>query len=660
MNKGYMGRVLWVDLSSGHFREEKIPDHVYAQFLSGMGLAAYLLYNRMPAGADPLGPDNILGFVSGLLTGTGSLFTGRWMVVGKSPLTGGWGDSNCGGNLSPAIKHCGYDGIFFKGVSAKPVYLLIDKGHVALKDASPVWGLDTIATEEALKKSSGGRRFRVACIGPGGEKKSLIAGIANDGGRMAARSGLGAVMGAKNLKAVVLGGAQRIQCHNFKAVKALSQKCNDAVQFMLPFPPSPILAYFGTVLRALPAQPNTDILLFNTVLNLMLKKWGTASLNQLLIELGDSPIKNWKGSNEDFGRDRSERLSPEAFSDCVIVKYHCYSCPLGCGGICTKAGHLQETHKPEYETVLALGGLCLNDDPESIFIVNDMLNRAGMDTISVGGTVAFAIECYEQGLLTPQDVDGLDLTWGNSRAIIALVEKMIRREGIGDILADGVKVASQKIGKGSEAFAIHAGGQELAMHDGRFDPGFALHNCVEPTPGRHTIGSQLYYELYRLWDQIENLPEPDLLYLKRSKFEPDKEKATAAAACSQFVNVMNGAGGCLYAALLGPKRFPLFQWLNAATGWNHTPEDYMQIGARIQTLRQAFNVKHGIEPKDIKMTDRALGRPPLDAGANKGRSISIERMMRDYWEAFGWEPETGKPRPEALYQMGFKAPSNAR
>jgi aldehyde:ferredoxin oxidoreductase len=420
---------------------------------------------------------------------------------------------------------------------------------------------------------------------------------------------------------------------------------------MLPMPPSSILAYFGAVLRALPAQPKTEVLLFNTVLNLMLKKWGTASLNQLMIELGDTPIKNWKGSNEDFGREKSEHLSPDVFSDGVIVKYHCYSCPLGCGGICRSSGKSGESHKPEYETVMALGGLCLNEDPASIFLLNDMLNRAGMDTISVGGTVAFAIECYERGILTREAVDGLDLQWGNSRAIVALVDKMIRREGIGDLLADGVKVASQKIGQGSEAFAVHAGGQELAMHDGRFDPGFALHNCVEPTPGRHTVGSQLYYELFRLWEQVDNLPEPDIIYLKRSKFEPDKEKAVAAAACSQFVNVMNGAGGCLYAALLGPERFPLFAWLNAATGWNQKPADYMKIGTRIQTLRQAFNIKHGIEPRSVKMTDRALGRPPLTSGANKGRTIKIEQMMRDYWEALGWDARTGHPHPEQLDRM---------
>ncbi len=647
MSFGFMGKVLWVDLSTGLISEETVPEKIYRRYLSGTGLGAYFLYDRIPAGADPLGPDNILGFLSGVLTGTGSLFTGRWMVVGKSPLTGTWGDANCGGDFSPAIKRCGYDGIFFRGSSPRPVYLCIEKGKAALRDAADVWGLDAIETEKQLTKASKCKHPRVACIGPAGEKRSLISGIVNDGGRIAARSGLGAVMGAKKLKAVVLDGAQRIKSHDSKEVKRLSQACNEAVQFMLPFPPSPILAYFGTVLRTLPAQPATEILFFNTILNIILKKWGTASLNQLMIELGDSPIKNWKGSTEDFDSEKSERLSPDVFSECVIVRYHCYSCPLGCGGICSKPGKFTETHKPEYESVIALGALCLNDDPDSIFLMNDRLNRAGMDTISVGGTVAFAIECYETGILTQADTDGLELSWGNSRAIVSLVEKMIAREGIGDLLADGVKAAAAKIGKGSEKYAIHAGGQELAMHDGRFDPGFALHNSVEPTPGRHTIGSQLYYELYGLWEKVPGLPEPSIIYLKNSKYKSDEEKAAAAAACSKFVNVMNGAGGCLYGALLGHARFPLFEWLNAATGWDFTPEQYLETGARIQTLRQSFNIKHGVDPLKNVMSSRALGRPPLKTGPNAGRSIPIEEMMRAYWRQFGWDARTGRPRSSA-------------
>lgn len=643
MPNGCMGKVLWVDLSSNAIREEIIPADIYQNYLSGIGLAVRLLYDRIPAKADPLGPDNILGFVAGLLTGTGSLFAGRWMAVAKSPLTGTWGDANCGGNFAPAIKRCGYDGIFFSGISEKPVYLCIDKGQTRLRDAGYIWGMDTKETERALKKETGAKNARIACIGPAGENLSLISGIANDGGRMAARSGLGAVMGSKNLKAVVLCGLKRVSAHDGRTIKTLSKKCNQSVQFMPPFPPAFVLTYLGSILRALPAQPKTEAIFFNTIYKIMLKKWGTSSLNQILIEIGDSPIKNWIGSNEDFGPEKSERLNPDVFSDCVMVKYHCYACPLGCGGICKKPGKFDETHKPEYETVLALGGLCLNDDPNSIFTMNEKLNRAGMDTISVGGTVAFAIECYEKGILTKADVNGLELTWGNSQAIMALVDLMIRREGIGDILADGVMAAAQRIEKGSAQYAIHAGGQELAMHDSRYDPGFAVHNCVEAAPGKHTIGSQLYYELFQLWEKVKGLPEPDIIYLKKSKYRPDTEKAIASAACSKFMNVMNGAGMCLYGAMLGAESFPLFEWLNAATGWGKTPEEYMRMGERIQTLKQMFNIKQGIEPSRIKMSDRTLGRPPLPVGANQGRTIPIEKLVRDYWNIFGWDPRSGKP-----------------
>jgi aldehyde:ferredoxin oxidoreductase len=639
----YMGKILWVDLGTGRIQAERTDPILYRQYLGGTGLAARILLDKIPPKADPLGPDNIIGFVSGLLTGTGSLFTGRWMVAAKSPLTGTWGDANCGGNFSPAIKRCGYDGIFFRGISPHPVYFCINDGKAEIRDARDVWGKDTKETEAFLKQNSGCRMPRIACIGQAGENLSLISGIANDGGRMAARSGLGAVMGAKQLKAVVLDGTRRIRVHDQAEVKRLSQKCNQNIQFMPPFPPAFVLAYMGAVLRALPAQPSTETLLFNTVYKRMLQKWGTASLNQILIEIGDSPIKNWKGSNEDFGQEHSEKLNPDVFSDCVIVKYHCYACPLGCGGICLHTGVSGETHKPEYETVLALGGLCLNDDADSIFRMNETLNRAGMDSISAGGTIAFAIECFERGILTTADTDGLELTWGNSAAIEVLMDRMIHRQGIGDLLADGVRVASRRIGQGSSVYAMHAGGQELAMHDGRYDPGFALHNTVEATPGRHTIGSQMYYELFQLWEKVPDLPEPGLIYMKRSKYVPDREKAVAAAACSTYMNVINGSGACMYGALLGTADFPLFDWLNAATGWHLSPRDYLDIGARIQTVKQQFNIKQGIDPMDISVTDRALGRPPLTAGANRGRSVPIEKMVRDYWDVMGWHPKTGAP-----------------
>ncbi|WP_319406205.1 aldehyde ferredoxin oxidoreductase family protein [uncultured Desulfosarcina sp.] len=651
MGHAYMGKVLWVDLSTGTITTESIPDRLYTRFLSGTGLASWLLYQRIPPGADPLGPDNILGFVSGVLTGSGSLFTGRWMAVGKSPLTGTWGDTNCGGNLAPGIKGCGVDGIFFTGRSNHPVYLYADTKGAELRDASHLWGQDAIETERLLIEENGRRqRVRVACIGIAGERRSLISGIVNHGGRLAARSGLGAVMGAKGLKAVVLCGAHRVHAYDRPRMKALSLSCNAHVAFQPPFLNGTMTAYLGTLMRFLPTQMEIDGMLYKV----MLEKWGTVNQNQIAIEIGDAPVMNWKGSNRDFGLEASRPIDPDEFTRPVVAKYFCYSCPLGCGGISLAPDGKTEVHRPEYESTIALGGLCLNKDTDSIYYLNELLNRAGMDTISVGGTVAFAVECFETGILTSADTDGLKLTWGNTEAIVQLVEKMVRREGIGDLLADGTKRAAEKIGKGAGKMAIHAGGQEPGMHDGRYDPGFALHNVVEATPGRHTIGAYMYYEMFQLWRKIPELPNPFLFYLKGSKYQANREKAIMGAACSQYMNVINGAGCCLFGAFLGAHRIPVFDWLNAATGWDFSPDEYMVIGHRIQTVKQLFNIKQGIDPKDIRLSKRLLGDPPQTEGANKGRTVPLEKLRRYYWREMGYDMDSGVPTDTCLAQLGLE------
>ncbi len=642
-----MGKILWVDLSHGEWREEALSEEVYERFLSGVGLAAYILYQNIPPGAEPLGPQNILGFVPGLLTGTGSLFTGRWMVVGKSPLTGTWGEANCGGTFSPAIKQCGYDGIFFKGISKKPVYLYADHGKTELRDASGLWGKDTLETVEILTKDTHGKKPCVACIGPAGEKLSLISGISNDQARIAARSGLGAVMGSKKLKAVVLAGAKRIIPHDRKEMHILSKKCNESIK--LKFPLWLISKYFGVLLGLIPFfQMRMSGMLFKA----LLQKWGTTGMNWICIELGDAPIKNWKGSNKDLGSGGLRSADPDLFQEAVNVKYHCYSCPLGCGGI-RETKEKDSLYKPEYETVIALGELLMNENMESIVLINDLLNRAGMDTISAGGTAAFAIESFEKGVLTKKDTDGLELNWGNTEALTKLFEKMVARQGIGDLLADGSKVAAKKLGKNSIQYAIQAGGQELAMHDGRRDPGYALHSSVEPAPGRHSLGSQLNYEMFALWKKVEGLPKGKMLYLKDSKYKANKEKAVWAAACSCYTQLFNSAGLCMFGAFLGASRLNFFEWLNAATGWEKTPEEYMEIGKRIQTLKQAFNILHGIDPRALKVSARATGNPPLEEGVNKGRNVPLEKMMNDYWEEMGWDPEAGKPTRAILEQLGI-------
>jgi aldehyde:ferredoxin oxidoreductase len=643
--KGVMGKIMMVDLGTGTIEIQPVPDKVYETLLSGMGLAAHVLYREIPAQADPLGPDNVLGFVSGLLTGTGALFTGRWMVTGKSPLTGSWGEANCGGYFSPAIKRCGVDGIFFKGISTAPVYLHVDHKGARLRDATALWGRDAVDTEEALKKIH--NRAKVACIGQAGEQTSLISGVSTDKGRMAARSGLGAVMGSKRLKAVVLQGQQRIPVHNRGKMKAVSKICSKWVGFQPPFVPGWLTGPLGIVMRILPFAATQDGLLYK----IMLRKWGTVSMNQTSVEMGDAPVKNWLGSSRDWGLFKSFSTNPDRFTKTEVSKFHCYSCPLGCGGICKTKGKYKQTHKPEYETVLSFGGFVMNKDMDTVFTLNETLNRAGMDTISAGHVVAFAMECWEKGIIREKDTEGQSLKWGDPKAVEFLIQAMINRKGIGHVLADGVKAAAARLGPEAQAMALHCGGQEPAMHDARNDPGFALHYSVEPAPGRHTNGAGLYYEMYQLWKKVKGLPNPGLGHFKSSRYKKNITHARVGKANSEFLNVMNGAGACLFGGFLGASRIRIFDWLNAATGWRFTPEEYMEKGGNIQVLKQAFNIKQGFDPKTATAPDRILGIPAQRHGANKNRTVDVETMMRDYWRLFGWDPDTGQPHEDTVNRV---------
>jgi aldehyde:ferredoxin oxidoreductase len=646
----YSGKVLWVDLTTQTIAEKTLSEDIYTQFLGGIGLGAWMLYQHIPALADPLGPDNILGFLPGLLTGTPTLYTGRWMAVGKSPLTGTWGEANCGGYLSMAIKQCGYDGIFFVGISAEPVYLLVESSGPQLHNAADLWGMDTCQVEDTLiARHTIKKKPAVACIGQAGEKVSLIAGISHDHGRMAARSGLGAVMGSKKLKALVLAGSRRVLISNPQQMKTLSKKTQKFAGITLPLPnwSSP---WFGRILRNRWIAIRLDGILSNSVI----KKWGSSGYNQCFNEWDDSPVKNWTGSHLDFPVKRSDAFSINRVMADEIQKYHCLACPTGCGGHFSPQKYPDHTHKPEYETFQSFGGLLLNDDYQSVIMINDLLNRAGMDSISAGSTIGAAIEWYTKGLINRETTAGLELTWGNAPAIIDLVHQMIAREGFGAYLADGVKTAAEKLGIQDRQGCIHAGGQELGMHDPRLDPGFAIHASVEPNPGRHTTGALLYYDMHRLWKVIPHLPHTPLLGRKKAIYTPSIQQSLSCVATSCYVNFYNSLGVCFYGAFLGADRLLYFDQVNAACGWQHTPEHYMQVGQRIQTLKQLFNVKQGIEPLSISPSRRALGLPPLVRGGNRGNSLDLDTMRRFYWQAIGWDPGSGIPLLETVGQLGLE------
>jgi aldehyde:ferredoxin oxidoreductase len=541
------------------------------------------------------------------------------MAVCKSPLTGGWGDANSGGYFGSALKAAGWDAIFVSGAAATPKIIAITDERIAIEDASDLWGLDTVETEQAIQKATGDKKIRTACIGPASEKISLISGIVNDRGRIAARSGVGAVMGAKKLKALAVSGSGKLTVADKDSLDRLRKN-------------------FIQEMRDMPGMPQA------------LMKHGTCGFTESLVASGATPIKNWTLA----GRQAFSNLDKIANGDAIVRhqtrKYACANCPIACGGIFNVTSGrypVGETHKPEYETIGAFGTMCMCDDFESIIKLNDMCNRGGLDTISAGTALAFAMECFENGLISESDTDGIQLTWGNAEAMIAMIAKMIAREGFGDILADGVRIAAEKIGGSAEKFAVHVGGQEPGLHSALFLPSRGTGYVCDPTPGRHTAAPMARID--GVPGQFGPYPE-----LKFDQFEKYiySGKGSMSAKASNYLQVGASAGVCLM-PLMFFGNYPLVEFLNAVTGWNLDIEDVLTTGARIQTVRHCFNLREGIQASDVKLPKRMLGRPPQKKGPLSGVTIDVDRLVRDYRQAMGWDPDSGKPEAGTLEKLGL-------
>jgi aldehyde:ferredoxin oxidoreductase len=609
MARGYMGKMLFVDLSKNELRDEALDEKLCRQFIGGYGIGARILFSQQKAGVDPLGPDSILGILSGPFTGTPAVSGTRFTVAAKSPLTGGWGDANSGGYFGAFMKFAGYDALFFSGISPKPVYLFINNGKAELRDAAHLWGKDTYVTEEMLK-SELGKDAEVACIGPSGERLSLISAVINRG-RTAARSGLGAVMGSKMLKAVVVKGNMKVPLADEAETKELRRKWQ--------------------------AQLGGHIV--------WLKPFGTPFLVDIGVQSGDSPVKNWTGVGmidfPDF-----QPIAKEAVMERTEKRFACYMCPIGCGG-CMKEGtgeyqYAAGTRRPEYETTAMFGTNCLNNNLESIIKAGDICDRYGIDTISAGAAIALAIECYEKGLITHRDTDGIEMTWGNHRSIVAMTEKLARREGFGDVLADGVKVAAEKIGKGADQYAIHIGGQELPAHDPKHGFYFATSYRMDPTPGRHFVGSEL-----------SDAPEYPSGLLPKFDLKSFSGRGGARKIGTSFHQTVVCAGMCLFVFWAFPNVEPIGEFMRAITGWDVTAEELLETGERIANLRQAFNIREGLNPLEFKMPGRVSGRPPLKEGPAAGVTVDEDTMIREYLTAMDWDLKTAKPSKRKLLELGL-------
>ena len=592
MIAGYMGKLLFVNLSTGEINEEAPDESLYRDFIGGYGIGARILYSRQKGGVDPLGPDNMLGLITGPLTGSPAIGGSRYQAVAKSPLTGGWGDANSGGHFGPYLKFAGYDGVFFTGISEKPVYLFVDNEKAELKDATHLWGKDTYETEDTLRAEHG-KRSRAICIGPAGERLARVACIITHKGDAAGRSGLGAVMGSKKLKAVVAMGDKKVPIADMETAKRLRQ------EQIADLKESGFLKRF---------HHN-----------------GTGGHGDWSAHAGDTPVKNWGGIGVIDLPDVSGLNVSKVVTN-IAKRIGCWNCPAACKGS-LKAGtgeykYPAENHRLEYETIGAFGANCANTYVESINMASHLCNAYGMDTISAGSIIAFAMECYENGIITKADTDGIELTWGNHQALVAMTEKMVKREGFGDVLADGIKLAAEKIGKGAEEFAVHSGGQEMGMHDPKLDnaPGLggkaaAAMYKMDATPGRHT-----------------------------QDFGPHG-----------FMNHLNNAmGTCMIIFMWPTARGPYAQRvINAVTGLERSMEELLKAGERIANLRHVFTLREGINPLDRFIHPRIIGRPPQKDGPLADVSPDIEAQT--YWclGALDWDRITTKPSKNKLLELGL-------
>jgi len=628
MLKGYTGNILRVNLSTGTISTEPLPEDVARKYVGGRGLSAKILFDELKPGIDPLGPDNKMVIASGPLPGIPFSGNSRYSVCAKSPLGMGWGESYSGGFMAPKIKQSGYDAFIIEGVSKNPVWLYVNDGKAELRDASKYWGKSTAETENGIKKELGDtdkRQTSVATIGQAGEKKVRFAAIMNDLREAAGRSGMGAVMGSKKLKAWGCKGNQKFPVHDDKKLKDYVRQCVAEVKKGPYIQP---LHDYGTV-------GDTDD--------------GNAS--------GRLPTKNFTRATFEG----ADKLTGETIvsSGLLVGRDTCWACSTNCKRVVEAKEPYQldrELGGQEYETSAAFGSYCMNDDMYAVAKANQLCNLYGMDTISTGVVIGFAMEAYERGIITREQTGGLEIKWGSPDAILKLVELIGSREGIGDLFGEGVWRAAQKLGRGAEEFAMHVKGREVPMHEHRGKRNIGLMYAVADRGACHMEWEHDDYweaETYlrpELGLIAADLPNRTLLDYGPSKTKIAKILGDLWSMCNSLVvcvfDIYPG-GGIEYNTLLGI--------LNAATGWNMTMEEYMQVGERAIDLTRAFNAREGLTRKDDQLPKRMM--EPLPDGAFAGKPFSqeiLDTMLDNYYELRGWDKKTGTPTRAKLEAIGLK------
>ena len=608
--KGYMGKLLRIDLSRQSATEEPLDPALVRDYIGGAGIGVRLAYDEIPPEIDPLGPQAKLIIMTGPVTGTALGSAGRYEVIFKSPLTGILCDSSSGGHWGAELKQTGYDGLILQGGADRPVYLYIRDGAAEIRDAAHLWGQDVPATQAALKAEVGDDKACVMCIGPAGENGVLLSCMMNDAGRAPGRGGNGAIMGRMKLKAIVVRGTQPVELADPKGFKAKALGVN----------------------RQNATDPSVE----------GLRVLGTAEVMDVSWPVGDIPLKNWSlGSEEEL----CVNLGGRKMKDTILVPHvACRYCSMGCSRwvVIPDGRYAMDAPGPEYETLGALGSMCLVDDLHAVAYAAHLCNVYGMDTISCGSTIAFAMECYEKGLLTREDTGGIELTWGNKDAVIEIVRQIAFGEGVGALLGQGSRKVAQKLGGGAIDFAVQVKGLELPMHDPRAFFSWASNYATGPRGGCHLHGMSGIYE-----NKQDPIPEWGLTgYYPRHS---DEGKANITRMAQNWAHIIDSMVICYFYGLT-QQPSDLAELLNTATGMQLTPDDLLVIGERINALYRAYNYRAGVRREDDRLPARSL--TPVTEGGAAGKVPDLEYQLNEYYEIRRWEPD-GKPSRAALVDLGL-------
>ncbi len=606
---GYCGKMLRVDLATGDIREEALDPEVCKAYIGGRGLGTYYLNQELNPEAAPLSSDNIIVMATGPLTGTGAATGSRYMVMTKSPLTGAITCSNSGGMFPTQLKRSGLDGVIFTGKAAEPVYLWINDGRYELRKADHLWGMTTHeATDQVLGETDA--KAKVACIGPAGERGVLFASIMNDKDRAAGRSGVGAVMGAKNLKAIAVRGTGRISLADPEGFKAFNKSVMDT---------------FKAATKETPLGLTVN---------------GTAGVVAATQSFGCLPTKNWQQGTFDGWKSVQGTTLTEKY---LITNSSCFGCPVGCGRR-TRVDDPDfqgEGEGPEYETIYAMGPNCMIDNLAAIVKANYICNELGLDTISMGATLACAMELFEQGYLPETDVER-ELLWGDGEALVDMARKTGYREGFGDILAQGSYRMAERYGH--PELAMVSKKQEFPGYEPRGEQAMGLAYATSPIGGSHMRGDPAYFELFGVPKAMDPLE-----WKGKAKVTKDYQNLSAvidAAGLCIFFAVRNLAGDDLDVPPTG-----ILEYLNTATGLDYTLEELIQASERIINAERKFLLAAGFSRKDDSLPAR-LTQDPMPSGPAQGMVCHLDEMLEEYYQVRNWDAE-GKPTRERLNELGL-------